>query len=111
MPPINLDLLSVRENPYKNINNEWLKPAKELIVELGKRIEQEEVTDQEFVQFFQDHKLMFLNSETQRLSNTWQEESDAYKKASFICTVSCSCECGPLSEPCYQRGLEYKFST
>lgn len=76
MPPINPDLI-LRQNPYKNINNEWLKPAKELIVELGKRIEQEEVTEQQLVQFFQDHKLLFLNSETQRLSSTWEEQPDS----------------------------------
>ncbi len=99
-----------RPNPYGSIGNEPGKPARELIIELGKKLEAGAVSNEELVNFFNGHRLVFANSTTKQLSSWWPEQLNSYEGAFFTCVVSCSCLCGPLSDPCNQQGLGSKTS-
>lgn len=93
-----------RNSPYRNIGNTRDKTAKQLIIELGDKLKAGSVTDTELVQFFGSHKLVFMNEKTGMHSVWWHEEKDSHMKAQFVCFQSCSCDCGPLDDPCNQLG-------
>lgn len=98
------NLAFARWNPYKSIGNEPEKTLRQLIIELGPKLEKGEVTDEELVTFFQQHRLVFDNTKTGQPSSWFHEEGDSYSRARFWCTISCSCNCGPLDDPCNQLG-------
>lgn len=101
---LNSDHSFSRPNPYFSIGNSYGKPAREVLIELGKKLESGQVTDEELVQFFGAHRLVFINDKTGMASSWWFEQSNSYSKATFACVRSCSCECGPLSNPCNELG-------
>lgn len=102
------NLAFARWNPYASIGNEVGKSAKQLIIELGEKLKNNEVTDEELATFFTDHSLLFHNEKTGMLSRVWREEPTSYSKAVFVCRISCSCECGPMDDPCNQLGVGSK---
>lgn len=101
-----------RLNPYKPIENHYGKPIKQVILEIAKHIQNDEVSNETLVSFFQGHKILFHNDNTGQLSSWWPDQPNSYDKAVFYCTVSCSCNCGPLDEPCNEQGpgSKVKFS-
>lgn len=93
-----------RTSPYRNVGNTRKTSARQLIIELGEKLKGDSVTDQELVQFFHHHKLVFHNDQTNMYSNGWYEDPQSYSKAKFVCVISCSCECGPMDDPCNLLG-------
>lgn len=94
-----------RANPYENIGNAANKNLRQLIIDLGKKLEANEVTDEELVRFFQHHKLVFDNPRTGMPSSAFWEPEYAPEKVRMIAYgISCSCLCGPVEEPCNQLG-------
>ena len=93
-----------RRNPYKPIKNYYGKPIKEMILDIAKHIENDEVSNEVLVSFFQGHRIVFHNDGTGQLSSWWPEQLNSYDRAMFVCTVSCSCQCGPMNEPCNELG-------
>lgn len=98
------NLAFARWNPYKNIGNTNDKTVRQVIIELGQKLERNEVTDEELVSFLTQHRVLFDNTRTGMLSSWFLEELDSYPRAKFVCFVSCSCECGPMDDPCNQLG-------
>lgn len=94
-----------RHNPYESIGNSDDKNLRQLIIDLGKKLEANEVTDEELVRFFQHHKLVFDNPRTGMPSSAFWEPEYAPEKVRMIAYgISCSCLCGPVEEPCNQLG-------
>jgi len=94
-----------RHNPYESIGNAEGKMLRQLIIDLGKKLEANEVTDGELVQFFQHHKLVFDNPRTGMPSADFRESEFSPDKVRLIAYgISCSCLCGPIEEPCNQLG-------
>jgi hypothetical protein len=93
-----------RMSPYRSIGNRKDKNLRQLIIDLGKKLEAGEVTDQELVDFFQFHKLVYDNPRTGMLSSAFWEPEYSPDKVRMVCFISCSCECGPMDDPCNQLG-------
>ncbi len=84
--------------------------AKDVLIKLGKGLETGSVSIEEAVGFLNASKLVFLNTHTNMLSQWFYEEPDSYSRAIFHNATSCSCLCGPLSDPCNEQGPGSKVS-
>jgi hypothetical protein len=93
-----------RYNPYASIGNAPDKNLRQLIIDLGKKLEANEVTDEELVTFFSHHKMVWDNPRTGMLSSAFWEPEYSPAKVRMVAAISCSCECGPMDEPCNQLG-------
>jgi hypothetical protein len=99
-----------RINPYRNIGNTKGKNFRQLIIDLGKKLEANEVTDQELVDFFHFHRMVWDNPRTGMLSSAFWEPEYSPDKVRMVCTMSCSCECGPMDDSCNQLGPGSKIN-
>lgn len=93
----------LRNNPYESLGDSS-KPMREFLIELGKKLERNEVEDEKLVFFFRNSKLVFDNPRTQMLSSDFTEREFNPSAVKFINIISCSCGCGPIVEPCNQLG-------
>ena len=92
-----------RFNPYQSIGNKG-KNLRQLIIDLGKKLENNEVTDEELVRFFSSHRLVFDNPRTGMPSSAFWEPEYSPDRVRMVSFVTCSCQCGPMDEPCNQLG-------
>lgn len=99
----------LRLNPFSKFENDG-KNLRQLIIDLGKKLEANEITDEELVVFFRSHKLVFDNSRTGMPSSVFSEPEYSPDKVRMITSISCSCFCGPMDEPCNQLGPGSKTS-
>lgn len=78
--------------------------AKEVLISIGKGLETGDISIEDAVNFLNASKLVFHNTKTNMFSQWFYEEPDSYSRAIFHNATSCSCLCGPLSEPCNEQG-------
>lgn len=93
-----------RLNPYRNLGYEYKMPLKEFFIQLGDNIKAGKVTEEEVTKFLTQHKLCFDNSRTGQPSSDWWEQERDFSKGYYMGFISCSCECGPMNEPCNELG-------
>lgn len=93
----------LRSDPFSKFENDG-KNLRELIIDLGKKLQTDEITDEELVIFFRSHKLVFDNERTGMPSSVFSEPEYSPSKVRMITAISCSCACGPMNEPCNQLG-------
>lgn len=98
----------LRGNPFSKFSTNG--NLKNFILDLAEKIKKDEITNEELVTFFKSHKLIFDNERTGAPSSNFFEPEYSPEKVRFIGVVSCSCLCGPLSEPCNQEGPGSKFT-
>lgn len=94
--------------PYEHIHPHNTS-LKDVLIHIGKGLEEGRLTQKEVVDFLSSAKLVFLNTKTNMDSAWFWEQEDSHERAYFHCIRSCSCECGPLSEPCNEQGPDSKI--
>ena len=80
------------------------QPAHEVLATIANGLKTGEIQGHEVKEFLASHKLVFFNTNTQMASDKWSEQPDSTERAYFHCYSTCSCECGPLDEPCNEQG-------
>lgn len=93
-----------RPEPWAKFVNNSETPVTDVIVRMGELIKKGEVSDSDVVQFLRQHKIVFHNTRTNMLSSNWSEPEASYAQARFHMSVTCSCGCGPMAEPCNEEG-------
>lgn len=98
--------------PYRHIND-LKKPVHETFSNIGEGLRTGRLTAKEVADFLNTHRFVFMNTNTDMPSSNWSEQVDSGDRAYFHCRISCSCKCGPLSEPCNEQGpgskIEFSF--
>lgn len=89
--------------PFEHIHPEQTS-VKDVLIHIGKGLDNGTLTSKEVIDFLSSAKLVFHNTNTKMLSAWFFEQPDSHERAYFHCVRSCSCECGPLSEPCNEQG-------
>jgi hypothetical protein len=97
-----------RVYPYRHINDPT-KPVHETFSNIAEGLRTGKLSGKEVADFLGSHSFLFMNTETNMPSSQWHEQPDSNNRAYFHCRISCSCECGPLSEPCNEQGPSSKI--
>lgn len=89
--------------PFEEINPQNVT-LDQLVVNMAKKIENGAMNLQDVAYFFTTHELIFFNPETKMYSGNFFEPGFKNELLEFRTFRSCSCDCGPLSEPCNMLG-------